>query len=348
MKKHKRFEELIQGYVDNGLSNKERQDLENHLKSCKMCEEKLKIKEKLLKKLRSTREEIQCPDYLIENILKNTTQKETPVIISSSKIRWRYLAVSAAAALIIVSTVLLNIENSNRILTTKKPQEIREQIPLEEVEISKSEEISLDKKKVEWKEEEKSIMKSASKEPSAPKISLPEEKTDFAASEKPSETPLSEDMREFAASEESSEKTPTLSKATKAPTSAIIKRDRSEESLTFEPEEGIETGKIPPAIPGGVPAYKIISEENFKETRFVFPEEGSVVGKDFEIVLILENPTETIEISLDGEKIVNYTREKDSNVIFIGSDSIPPLEEGLHYLSLATKEEKSITFYKEG
>ncbi len=348
MKNHKRFEELIQGYVDNALSNKERQDLENHLKSCKMCEEKLKAKEKLLQKLRSTKEEIQCPDYLIDNILKNTTRKETPVIIRSYKIRWRYLAVSAAAVLIVISTVLLNIEDNKQIFTKKGIKEIQEKEAVEETEISEITDISLDKKKVEGKEEKKPIMRSISKETSTPKISSFEKKKDFAASERPSETPLSEDMREFAESEESHDKMLTLSKATKALPSATIKRERSGESLTFEPKTDREIGKIPPALPGGIPAFKVISEEDFKETRFVFPEEGSVVGKDFEIVLILENPTEKIEIILDGEKIVNYTREKDSNVIFIGSDSIPPLEEGLHYLSLETKEEKSITFYKEG
>jgi hypothetical protein len=348
MKNHKRFEELIQGYVDNALSNKERLDLENHLKSCKMCEEKLKAKEKLLQKLRSTKEEIQCPDYVIDNILKNTTQKETPAIIRSYKIRWRYLAVSAAAVLIVVSTVLLNIEDSKKIFTTKGSEEIQKKEAVDEVEILKSKDTSLDKKEVEKEEEKKLTMKSISKEPDAPKISSPEKKKDFAASEKPSDITSSEDIREFTASEEAYEKMPMLSKAPKALPSAAIKSDRSGESLTFEPETGIEIGEIPPAIPGGIPAFMAISEENFKETRFVFPEEGSVVGKDFEIVLILENPEEKIEITLDGEKIVNYTREKDSNVIFIGSDSIPPLEEGLHYLSLSTKEEKSITFYKEG
>ena len=78
------------------------------------------------------------------------------------------------------------------------------------------------------------------------------------------------------------------------------------------------------------------------------PEEGSVVGEDFEIVLILKNPAEKIEISLDGEKITNYKKTIDSNIIFIGSDSFPALEEGLHFLSVFTTKEESLTFYKEG
>ena len=349
MKNHKRFEELIQGYLDNALSNKERQDLENHLKFCKMCEEKLRSKEKLLQKLRSTKEEIQCPDYLVDNILRNTTQKETPVIIRSYKIRWRYLAVSAAAVLIVVSTVLLNIEDNKQIFTTKGIEEIQEKEAVDEVEISVSTDISLDKKKIEREEEKGLTMRSISKEPSVPKFYPSEQKKDFAESEKTSEITLSEDKREFAAFDESHEKMPpALSKATEVQPSAAIKRERSGESLTFEAETVRKIGEIPPAVPGGVPAFKIISEEDFKETRFVFPEEGSVVGKDFEIVLILENPEEKIEITLDGEKIVDYTREKDSNIIFIGSDSLPPLEEGLHFLSIVATKEKNITFYKEG
>ena len=191
-------------------------------------------------------------------------------------------------------------------------------------------------------------MKSGTEMVKVPQAPLPEKKADFAATEKLKGATLSEEIPVFAEAEEMQKETPMLSNAAKAPPSATIKRDRSGESLTFETGTGIETGKIPPALPRGISAYKVITEEKFKETRFVFPEEGSVVGNDFEIVLILENPTEKIEITLDGEKIINYTRGEDSNIIFIGSDSIPPLEAGLHYLSLEAKEEKSITFYKEG
>ena len=60
MKNHKRFEELIQGYADNALSNKERRKLKAHLKSCKECAKKLKERKKLSEKLRSSKEEIQC------------------------------------------------------------------------------------------------------------------------------------------------------------------------------------------------------------------------------------------------------------------------------------------------
>jgi hypothetical protein len=348
MKNHKRFEELIQGYVDNALSNKERQDLENHLKSCKMCEEKLKERKNLLKKLRSGREEISCPDYLINNILKNTTQKEAPVIISSSKIRWRYLAVSAAAVLIIVSTVLLNIEDSKQIMTTKGIEEIQKKEAVEEVKISRSTELSSDKKKAEEIRDEKATIKFGTEASKVPQAPLLEKKVDFAATEKLKGATLSEDMSDFAEAEEIQKKAPILSKAAKAPPSGTIKREQIKETRAFAPGAKTETESVSPQVFEHALLGEGISIRLFEETRFVFPEEGSVVGKDFEIVLILEDPKEAFEIRLDGEKITNYTKDKDSNVIFIGSDSIPPLEEGLHYLSLPTKEEKSITFYKEG
>ncbi len=326
MKNHKRFEELIQGYLDNALDNKERRDLEKHLKSCEKCKEELKRKETLLQKLRLTKEEIQCPDYLIDNILKNTTQEEVPVIISSAKIRWRYLAVSAAAVLIIVSTVLLNIDNDNLTLTTKKPQEIQKTETLDEIEVLKSAEKSLDKEKVEEVGDARPVVESRLKEAKVPRTSLPVAKKDFVEGEK-----IQKFSKELA--------------APKGKTTMDF--SQSEETYSLEPPN-FKIERLSSKISESALAGGIISEEDFKETRFVFPEEGSVVGKDFEIVFILEDPDEAVEISLDGEKITNYTKDEDSNVIFIGSDSIPPLEEGLHYLSLSTKGEKNITFYKEG
>ncbi len=325
MKNHKRFEELIQGYLDNTLSGEERKGLENHLKFCETCREKLKSREELLQKLRIGREEIQCPDYLIDNILKNTTQKEVPVIISSSKIRWRYLTVSAAAVLMVITTVLLNIEDGNRILTTKKPQEILTKGDLKEEKIGESTEASLAKMEVEEIRDEKPHSESGAKTAKAPRAPLPEKEKELAVVGETKKAPL---------------------KATAPPRSIKMDFSQSKEIRSLEPAsetEAVSFGTTESDFSG-----QIISEENFEETRFVFPEEGSVVGKNFEIVLILKDPEEAIEISLDGEQITNYIKEKDSNVIFIGSDSIPPLEEGLHYLSVKTKEEKNITFYKEG
>lgn len=346
MKNHKRFEELIQGYVDNDLSNEERRDLKNHLKTCKICAEKLKSREELLRKLRSTREEIQCPDYLIDNILRNTTQKETTEIISSYRIRWRYLAVSAAAVLIVVSTVLLNIENINRTPKVKGYKESRERESLEEVEISKKAEVTLDEEKKEKIREEKPLMKLSAEEVKVPKAPLPEKKVSFKAAEKLSEAPLTKDMSDVAEIKDYRAETSRVTKADKA--RGAIKIDMSRKSEVHPLESDSETEMVSFAGSESGFAGKEISEETFNETRFVFPEEGSVVGEDFEIVLILENPEDAIEISLDGEKITNYIKAQDSNVIFIGSDSMPPLEEGLHYLSFEAKEEKSITFYKEG
>ncbi len=348
MKNHKKYEELIQGYLDNALSNQEKKDLKNHLKSCRICEEKLKERQNLLKRLHSEREEISCPDYLIDNILKNTTQKEAPTIIRPTIIRWKYFAVSAAALLIVFSTVLFNLENNKQLLTTREIEEIQGKELSEEVEISKSKEISLDKREIDVSKSEKHTMARQKGVGKAPKASLPEKKVDFAEAGKTREAPLSEDMQDFAAVEESQEKIPVLSKAAKTSPSAAIKKDQFKETLAFEAEKDIDIERVSPKVLEHSILGNGISIRLSEETRFVFPEEGSVVGEAFEIVLILENPTEIIEISLDGEKITNYTKEKDSNVIYIGSDSIPPLEEGLHYLSLVTSEEKSITFYKEG
>jgi len=348
MKNHKKYEELIQGYLDNALSNQEKKDLKDHLKSCRICEEKLKERQNLLEKLRSEREEISCPDYLIDNILKNTTQKEAPTIIRPTIIRWKYFAVSAAALLIVFSTVLFNIKDNNQILTTKEIKEIRGKELSEEVEISRSKEISLNKKKIDVSKSEKHTMARPKGVDKAPKASLPEKKVDFAAAEKPREIPLSEDMSDFSEIKDLRAEIPVTSKAAKTPPSGTIKRDQFKKTRTFEPDAKTATESLSPKVLEHSILGEGISIRLFEETRFVFPEEGSVVGEAFEIVLILENPTEIIEISLDGEKITNYTKEKDSNVIYIGSDSIPPLEEGLHYLSLVTSEEKSITFYKEG
>lgn len=351
MKNHKIFAELIQGYLDDTLSGKERRDLENHLKSCQVCREELKSREGLLQNLRSIREEIQCPDYLIDNILKNTTQKETPAIISSYKIRWRYLAVSAAAVLIVISTVLFNIEDGNRMLTTKKPGGfLMEEASEKEKSREKKTEVFSAKSKEEETVtvDEKPLLDSGAERLKAQEAPLPEKKVDFVAIEQPKEATLTEDRQEFAVTGESEEEAPMLSKAAKAPPSAVIKGDRIRETQTFELAADMEMESISSEVLEHSIRGEGISVRLSEETRFVFPEEGSVVGEDFEIVLILENPEEAIEITLDGEKIVNYTIEEDSNIIFIGSDSIPPLEEGLHYLSLKTKGEKSITFYKEG
>jgi hypothetical protein len=327
MKNHKRFEELIQGYLDDTLLSEERKDLENHLKSCQVCREKLKSREELLQKLRIGSEEIQCPDYLIDNILKNTTQKETPIIISSSKIRWRYFAVSAAAVLIVISTVLFNIntEDSSLTLTPKKPKRTMAEVTLEKTEILEKTEVSSAKRVAAEIGAEKPHLKSGAKTLKAPKVPLLEKEEKFATGEEIKKAPLkaTEPLGTIKMDVSQSKEIRSLASASK------------KETVSLEAAESDFAGRI-------------TSEENFKETRFVFPEEGAVVGKDFEIVLILENPEEKIEISIDGEKITNYIKEHDSHVIFIGSDSIPPLEEGLHYLSLKTKEEQNITFYKEG
>jgi hypothetical protein len=345
MKSHRKFEELIQGYVDNALDDNELKALKKHLASCKECAKKLEERKELLKKLHFSKEEIKCPDNLVDNILKSTTRKETPEIISSFKIRWKYLAVSAAAVIIVISTVLLNIEEIDRIPSPQKPGKISEEILSKATEISETEEISSAAKETE-DEKKEAALRTVSKEPGQVKFVLPEKKKGFAAVEKDKGSFLSGNIPDLEESGKAREQAPTITE--KAEARPLIKMDMSEAKAPHLSETASERERPSLAVAEDVLTGEISSESNFEETRFVFPEEGSVVGNDFEIVLILEKPEEEIEISLDGERITKYTKEKDSNIIFIGSDSIPPLEEGLHFLSLKTKEEKNITFYKEG
>ncbi len=345
MKDHRKFEELIQGYVDNALDDKELKALKKHLESCEECAKKLEERKKLVGKLHSSKEEIQCPDNLIDNILKKTTRKETPQIISTLKIRWKYLAVSAAAVIIVVSTVLVNMEEIDRIPTVPKPKKALEKTLSEAPETAEIEKLpSVHKKNEEEKKE--TALRAVSKEPGQVKFVLPDKKTDFTSAKKDKGYSPLESTRNYAEREKIEGQAPSIPE--KSESRPLVKMDMCTAKAT-------RAAKTDPKIKK--PAYSytedaftgiIGSGSGFEETRFVFPEEGSVVGNDFEIVLILENPEEEIEISLDGEKITNYIKEKNSNIIFIGSDSIPSLEEGLHFLSLKTKEEKNITFYKEG
>jgi hypothetical protein len=329
MKNHKKYEELIQGYLDNGLNGKEKKDLKDHLKICKICEGKLSERNNLLETLRSTKEEIECPDYLIGKILKNTTQKEPEPIVRL--IRWKYLAVSAAAVFIIFTTVLFNIQNNKQIFTTGEIKDTYGKETPKETEIIKNIDTFTDKKKEYIAKDETLITKPPSKvaKTEAPKTEItkapsPDIKTDFARSEQFEETQSGE--------------------IAEAP--AIPEMNISKEKEPLAPH--FESEKMAFSASRLAREEEASSEGYLVETYFVFPEEGSVVGEDFEIVLILENPAEEIEISLDGEEITHYIKSKDSNVIYIGSDSLPPLEEGIHYLSIKTPEEKGITFYKEG
>lgn len=327
MKNHKKYEELIQGYLDDGLGDKDKKDLKDHLESCKICQKKLNERKNLLETLRSAKEEIECPDYLVDRILKNTTQKEPEPIVRL--IRWKYLAVSAAAVFIIFSAILFNIEENKQILPTKdikKPAETKS--PEETKTLQNIEDTFLGKKKEYIDKDEKPLTRPTSEAakiepPKAPEAILPEITADFVGAQKLEEAPSGEGV--------------------KAP--AIPKMDIIKETQPSAPHFESERGAF---AASRMASEEALSEEYWEETRFVFPEEGSVVGEDFEIVLILDKPAEKIEIILDGEKITYYTKTKDSNVVYIGSDSLPPLEEGFHYLSIMTPEEKAITFYKEG
>jgi hypothetical protein len=348
MNNHRKFEELLQGYLDNNLNSQETEDFKIHLKSCKKCEENLNTRKKLLEELRSTKEEIQCPDYLIDNILQNTTKKNVIPIISSKIIRWKYLVVGAVAMFIVVSTVLINTMDNQNLLTTKNIIKQEKKKPLlKEIENTKEEKRSAEKEKAVGEKGGNPVEK-VSKPLIAPSFSAPEPKTDVAKSKEQKDILSSTDMIAKKETEAIQTETPLPQNAPKPSSLRETSKEQSEEtkihvafSRAAKEEESQITSEYDAEIVG-IPGY------SFEETRFVFPEEGSVVGEDFDIVLILENPTEKIEINLDGEQITNYKKTGDSNIIFIGSDSLPPLEEGLHFLSIVTTKEKNITFYKEG
>jgi len=350
MNNHKRFEELLQGYLDNTLNSKEKEIFQKHLASCKGCEKKLKERKNFLETLRSTKVEIQCPDYLIDNILKNTTKKKSREIISSKTIRWRYLAVGAAAILIVFSTILFNIEDSRHIFITKNIKEIRkEKILTEETKTPKSEEEILEQEESAVIAEKKRSTKEPLKLTEEPKSATPETKAYFTGVEKKEIDILSENLAiDKTPNEDIQTETPMPSRAAKSIAPSITSNSKLKEIKTFGFDSETEKEAKDITVFEEDISTGGIAGSHFEETRFVFPEEGSVVGKDFEIVIILKNPAENIEISLDGEKITNYTKTKDSNIIFIGSDSLPSLEEGLHFLSVSTTKEKNLTFYKEG
>lgn len=90
---------------------------------------------------------------------------------------------------------------------------------------------------------------------------------------------------------------------------------------------------------------KDIIDQKFEETRLVFPEEGSVVGDSFDVVVILRKDEKEIELNIDGE--VKKYRAPDSKILFIESRNLPFLDRGMHYISLG-KGRSNLMFYKEG
>jgi hypothetical protein len=349
MNNHKKFEELLQGYLDNALNIEEKEAFEKHLKTCKTCKQKLKERKNLLGKLRSEKEEIQCPDYLIDKILKNTTQKQPKTIISSRTIKWRYLAVGAAAILIVVSTVLVNnMDNQNMFATKDIKAKQKGELLLKETETEKAAEKPLEAQEKIAREKKKTEVEKTTKTPIIPSFASPKTETDFTEEERTEEVLLSEKIEGETNQEEILKETPALSRAAEsaAPGKIVESELKQIESFGYDSYTDKKTAAL--VVDEENSSIGGVSEDYFAETRLVFPEEGSVVGEDFEIVLILKNPAEKIEISLDGEKITNYKKTIDSNIIFIGSDSFPALEDGLHFLSVYTTKEESLTFYKEG
>jgi hypothetical protein len=244
--KHDKFDELIQGFIDNELTKKEEKILKKHLKSCNECRKKLGFRKKEIKLIKKSKENIKTPEDLIRSVITNTSGRNIYVI------NWKPVIIGAAA-IIIVSLILFIYFNN---LRTPMARDI-------EIE----------------------------------------------------ESPI---VERFEMREEKIEK----------PQKEIVQKAKEEKEDSLN-----EVIKIP-------------EKEFFAETRLVFPEEGSVVGNKFDVVIILKETGRKIELDIDGEKRV--FESKDSNVLYINSDSLPILENGIHCLSLMAPVKEKINFFKEG
>ena len=243
---HEKFDELIQGFIDNELTKEEENVLKKHLKSCNECREKLSVRKKTIKLIKNSEENVKPPRDLFRSIITHTSGRNIYII------SWKPVIIGAAA-LIIVSLILFIYFNNFRIPMTRD-------IEIDETPIVERSEVREEK----IEKTQKEIIQKAE-----------EEKEDS----------LNEDI-------------------------------------------------------------KIPEKELFVETRLVFPQEGSVVGNEFEVVIILKEIGRKIELDIDGEKRV--FESKDSNILYINSDSLPILENGIHYLSLMEPVKEKIIFYKEG
>lgn len=244
--KHDKFDELIQGFIDNELTKEEEKVLKEHLKSCNECRKKLNFRKKTMKIIKKSKENVKPPGELTRSIIANTSGRNIYII------NWKPVIIGAAA--IIIISLILFIYFTNLRIPMARDTEI----------------------------------------------------------EKPSI------VERFEVREEKIEK----------PQNEIIQKTEGEQEDSLN-----EVIKIP-------------EKEFFVETRLVFPEEGSVVGNKFDVVIILKNTGRKIELDIDGEKRI--FESKDSNILCINSDSLPILENGIHYLSLLEPVKEKITFFKEG
>lgn len=247
MSNHKRFEELIQAYLDNSINDTDKKELLEHIKGCSKCKKELGERKQLISLLRESREDVEPPNEIIQEILSETTGKKE----TSSLRVWRFVTVGAAA--IIIITLIIYSLFSHLVTGDKK-------ISREEEKIEKT-------------------------------ISIPDEKITDKESLEENENKKSMYVREE-------------------------EKDREEKGII-----------------------------EFEENYLVFPEDGSVVGENFEIVVILDKPGDKIELSIDGEDMIFDS--EDSSIIYISSSELPVLEKGIHYLSLREPMKSSIKFYKE-
>lgn len=137
-------------------------------------------------------------------------------------------------------------------------------------------------------------------------------------------------------------------------TRKITEKDRQQEEFIVEEDSGYDTllddsteykeeEKEKDKEEG---AIQIVKSDEFSGDYIVYPEEGSVVGKNFEVVLVLKESVNQIELFIDGEK--ETFKSGGSNIVYISNKELPPLEEGMHHLSMEKPETGRVNFYKEG
>ncbi len=106
----KTFSEQISLYIDNMLTEEEKEVFENHLRNCPFCQKELQDMQKAVDLLHLVESETELPEKanLIEDVLQKCEEKEEKVVpLPVKKKPFRYIAYVAAMLLIAVLSVPL-------------------------------------------------------------------------------------------------------------------------------------------------------------------------------------------------------------------------------------------------
>ncbi len=91
------LEDKLDAYLDGELSRKEARSARKHLKMCDFCREQLREKRELSQRIRSLTVQ-QCPDRIVEFVVRETSAKKPSVRIRREGVSWRFAAVAATVA----------------------------------------------------------------------------------------------------------------------------------------------------------------------------------------------------------------------------------------------------------